>query len=41
MKKEYLFKNENINAFIEFTFYLQEKLKKIAEKMKMDKWRSF
>ena len=41
MKKEYLFKSENINAFIEFTVDLQEKLKKIAEKMKMDKWRSF
>ena len=36
MKKEYLFKSENINAFIEFTVDLQEKLKKIAEKMKMD-----
>ena len=41
MKKEYLFKSENINAFIEFTVDLQEKLKKIAERMKMDKWRSF
>ena len=36
MKKEYLFKSENINAFIEFTVELQEKLKKIAERMKMD-----
>ena len=36
MKKEYLFKSENINAFIEFTVDLQEKLKKIAEKMKID-----
>ena len=36
MKKEYLFKSENINAFIEFTVDLQEKLKKIAERMKMD-----
>ena len=36
MKKEYLFKSENINAFIEFTVDLQEKLKKIADKMKMD-----
>ena len=36
MKKEYLFKSENINAFIEFTVDLQEKLKKMAEKLKMD-----
>ena len=33
---KYLFKSENINAFIEFTVDLQEKLKKIAEKIKVD-----
>ena len=33
---KYLFKSENINAFIEFTVDLQEKLKKIAEKVKVD-----
>ena len=36
MKKDYLFQSENINTFIEFTVDLQEKLKKIADKMKMD-----
>ena len=36
IKKQYLFKSENINAFIEFTVELQEKLKRIAEKMKTD-----
>ena len=33
---EKLFKSENINVFIEFTGDLQEKLKKIAEKLKTD-----
>ena len=33
---KYLFKSENINAFVEFTVDLQEKLKKIAEKVKVD-----
>ena len=33
---EKLFKSENINVFIEFTVDLQEKLKKIAEKLKTD-----
>ena len=36
LSEKYLFKSENINAFIEFTVDLQEKLKKIAEKMKLD-----
>ena len=36
MKKDYLFKSENINSFIEFTVDLQEKLKRIADKIKMD-----
>ena len=36
MDDKYLFKSENINAFIEFTADLQEKLKKIAEKMKLE-----
>jgi hypothetical protein len=36
MDNKYLFKSENINAFIEFTVDLQEKLKKIAERMKME-----
>ena len=36
MNDKYLFKSENINAFIEFTVDLQEKLKKIAEKMKLE-----
>ena len=36
MKKDYLFQSENINTFIEFTVDLQEKLKKIADKMKID-----
>ena len=33
---EKLFKSENINVFIEFTVDLQEKLKRIADKIKMD-----
>ena len=37
MKKDYLFQSENINTFIEFTVDLQEKLKKIAERIKIDK----
>ncbi len=36
MDDKYLFKSENINAFIEFTVDLQEKLKKIAERMKLE-----
>ena len=36
LNEKYLFKSENINAFIEFTVDLQEKLKKIAEKMKLE-----
>ena len=36
MDDKYLFKSENINAFIEFTADLQEKLKKIAERMKLE-----
>ena len=36
LNEKYLFKSENINAFIEFTADLQEKLKKIAEKMKLE-----
>ena len=36
MNDKYLFKSENINAFIEFTVDLQEKLKKIAERMKLE-----
>jgi hypothetical protein len=36
LSEKYLFKSENINAFIEFTVDLQEKLKKISEKMKLD-----
>ena len=36
LNEKYLFKSENINAFIEFTVNLQEKLKKIAEKMKLE-----
>lgn len=36
MDDKYLFKSENINAFIKFTVDLQEKLKKIAERMKLE-----
>ena len=36
LKDKYLFKSENINAFIEFTVDLQEKLKKIADKIKIE-----
>ena len=36
MSQKYLFKSENINAFIEFTVDLQEKLKKIADKIKIE-----
>ena len=36
LSEKYLFKSENINAFIEFTVDLQEKLKKISERMKLD-----
>ena len=36
LNEKYLFKSENINAFIEFTADLQEKLKKISEKMKLE-----
>ena len=36
LNEKYLFKSENINAFIEFTVDLQEKLKKIADKIKIE-----
>ena len=36
LSDKYLFKSENINAFIEFTVDLQEKLKKIADKIKIE-----
>ena len=36
LEQKYLFKSENINAFIEFTVDLQEKLKRIADKMKVE-----
>ena len=36
LNDKYLFKSENINAFIEFTVDLQEKLKKIADKIKIE-----
>ena len=36
LNQKYLFKSENINAFIEFTVDLQEKLKKIADKIKVE-----
>ena len=36
LNQKYLFKSENINAFIEFTVDLQEKLKKIADKIKFE-----
>ena len=36
LKDKYLFKSENTNAFIEFTVDLQEKLKKIADKIKIE-----
>ena len=37
LNQKYLFKSEKINDFIEFTVDLQEKLKKIAERIKIDK----
>ena len=37
LNQKYLFKSEKINGFIEFTVDLQEKLKKIAERIKIDK----
>ena len=36
LNDKYLFKSENINSFIEFTVDLQEKLKKIADKIKIE-----
>ena len=36
LNQKYLFKSENINAFIEFTVDLQEQLKKIADKIKIE-----
>ena len=36
LNEKYLFKSENINAFIEFTVDLQEKLKKIADRIKIE-----
>ena len=36
LNNKYLFKSENINAFIEFTVDLQEKLKQIADKIKIE-----
>lgn len=36
LSEKYLFKSENINAFIEFTVDLQEKLKQIADKIKIE-----
>ena len=36
LNQKYLFKSENINAFIEFTVDLQEKLKQIADKIKIE-----
>jgi hypothetical protein len=36
LNQKYLFKSENINAFIEFTVDLQEQLKKIADKIKVE-----
>ena len=36
LNDKYLFKSENINSFIEFTVELQEKLKKIADKIKIE-----
>ena len=36
MDDKYLFKSENINAFIEFTVDLKKKKKKIAERMKLE-----
>ena len=36
LSEKYLFKSENINGFIEFTVDLQEKLKKIADKIKIE-----